>query len=66
MDNDKAQKIVDEAMVQYEKMRNTPLPKFPFWLLCKLIWITARRKRQIDRVQLGPPYRITYKDEIAA
>lgn len=66
MDKDKAQKIVDEAMLRYEKMRNAPPPKFPFWLLCKLIWISIFGKRQVDRVQLAPPYRVTYKDEVAA
>lgn len=66
MDNDKAQKIVDEAMLQCEKMRNAPPPKFPLRLLCKLIWISIFGKRQVDRVQLAPPYHITYKDEVAA
>lgn len=65
VNKDKAQEMVNEATVRCEKMRNAPPPKFPLWLLCKLIWISIFGKKQVDRIQLAPPYRITYKDDIA-
>ena len=66
MDRDRIQKGLDEAWAQYERMRNAPPPQYPFWLLCKVIGITLRGKRQIDRIQLHSPYRITYKNEMTA
>lgn len=38
-----------------------PGPSFPLWLLIKLLWLTLRGKK-IARVQLHPPYTITYKN----
>ncbi len=34
-------------------------PKFPFWLLCKLIWFELRGK-QVESVILGPAYEVHF------
>lgn len=50
------EEIVEEIQRQTDAWVNAR-PRMPFWLMCKLIWLTVRQK-PVKRVQLHPPYKL--------
>ncbi len=63
MENKTTEQIVQEIQAQADACANAR-PSFPFWLLCKLIYLDIRG-RKVKRVDLFPPYNIEFADSIS-